>query len=437
VNGKISFADYVTKCLAADTLTEKLDLAFNRTSEGEAFEVVMERTGFNKVALEQCTVDAIISGPTDFFPLRSNTRLNILFCPPFSDSMKSKNIGYYTFDRKELGAQVVNSDDSVNNDSDSESVEELEYDSDGSDYIPPTDSNDSSSTVDIRLNALPNCLFANFQSFHQFKTWIFFPSLYAHQRRTLKQKQRRMGYLTSDDLAVFINQIFLPAAKRILCHAAFNKLDGSFEQSLAKGVKSFSAMFIDSINMNLIVSEMRSFLSNNTTTFRVYSDFFFVTAAFGAKEVVPSFENGLDIQQLANGVVDWEQMGNKTFVQLDFGLDLVLKNKDFSTFFLCMDHGKGSGKRFGKILEAFCERVTGEESVYPAFFATDFGGFSFIPSGAANPFATKAIGYSDFKNPFYIRGKEDRHGEDYNHEDLHANNVRKFKGIKVSTLSTF
>jgi hypothetical protein len=40
---------------------------------------------------------------------------------------------------------------------------------------------------------------------------------------------------------------------------------------------------------------------------------------------------------LANGVVDWEQMGNKTFVQLDFGLDLVLKNKDFSTFFLCIE----------------------------------------------------------------------------------------------------
>jgi hypothetical protein len=55
--------------------------------------------------------------------------------------MKSKNIGYYTFDRKELGTQVVNSD-SVN--SDSESVEELEYDSDGSDYIPRIDSNDSS-----------------------------------------------------------------------------------------------------------------------------------------------------------------------------------------------------------------------------------------------------------------------------------------------------
>jgi hypothetical protein len=217
-----------------------------------------------------------------------------------------------------------------------------------------------------------------------------------------------MGYMTSDDRISFINEIFLPAAKCILGHAAFNKLDGSFEQSLAKGVKSFSAMFIDSTNMNLIVSKMRSFLSNNTT-FRVYSDFFFVTAAFSGKEVVPSFDNGLDIQQLANGVVDWEKIGNKTFVQLDLGLDLVLRNKDFSTFFLCMDHGKG--KRFGKLLEAFCEHVTGEESVYPAFFATDFGGFGLRPSGAANPFATKVIGYSDFKNAVYICGKKDRHGE--------------------------
>jgi hypothetical protein len=94
--------------------------------------------------------------------------------------MKSKNIGYYTFDRKELGTQVVNSD-SVN--SDSESVEELEYDSDGSDYIPRIDSNDSSTVRQlIYVSMLYQISFLRtFNHFISSKPGFFFPKLYALQ----------------------------------------------------------------------------------------------------------------------------------------------------------------------------------------------------------------------------------------------------------------
>jgi hypothetical protein len=171
VNDKISFNKYVDLCLSAKDLETKLDLAFNGVFNGEPFEVEVDNGPIDQLMHDSLTVDAIVSAPTDNVPYNDSRNLNVFFCAPFDERLTSRDVGYYEF---------------VRDDSNDESLEDVEsdYDSDDSAYEPSSRVGSSSaSLVAVPLNRIPHFLLCSTSGGHLFKSYLFFPELYIKQKK--------------------------------------------------------------------------------------------------------------------------------------------------------------------------------------------------------------------------------------------------------------
>jgi hypothetical protein len=70
-------------------MEDKLNLAFNRNKNGQDFNVDLVTDVFPSLRPSVLTVDGFISGPTPNLPCFPSTRLNLVFCSRFEDSLLS------------------------------------------------------------------------------------------------------------------------------------------------------------------------------------------------------------------------------------------------------------------------------------------------------------------------------------------------------------
>lgn len=306
-----------------------------------------------------------------------------------------------------------------------------QWDSDDSEFVPPGQRTNANrrDQVEIKLNKIPNMLILFFNYSHQFKINIFFPEIYLDQRKN--KTLRQLAFLPRTQRAEFIDQVFLPSAIRVLPNSLFNKLYSSYFFDESNGIESGTSQFVMAGHFSMIVDKMRARISRHKSL-KQYENFFFVTTAFGGKQVVEFTGDGcIDHEAIGLGDLDWEKLQDQLdIIKIDFGIDLDVEDNNGCTFFLESD--STTQKHFSGLYSSFCTNVFGEEKFWPAFLSS-FGGFTFRPTTSSKSPAAKVIAYSDYKNPFYTRGGQDRHGADFEYKALQCNNTRRIEGVKVSS----
>jgi hypothetical protein len=255
------------------------------------------------------------------------------------------------------------------NDNDSQESSE-EWDSDDSDFIPQDQRTNRRRNVDeqvgIKLNKIPNMLICFCRYSHPFKFNLFFPEVYLQRRKDKTLKQ--LAFLSRSHRIQFIDDVFLPSVKRILENSLFNKLHSSYAVEESKGFQNGGSQFIMAGHFNDIVAEMRRRISRHRSL-KHFKDFFFITTAFGGKQIVDFAEDGsLDHTVIDLSDLDWDQLQDQlSNVKIDFGIDFDFSPNNGYTFFLESD--PTTRKRFDHLYQGFCEKVVGED-VAKLHFAT-------------------------------------------------------------------
>ncbi|KAI7890965.1 uncharacterized protein EV154DRAFT_509588 [Mucor mucedo] len=370
------FAEFVEKCAAATSMTERLDLMFNgqiTTIDNVQKKIIVDlETDCDSPTLCEVNIDAFISYPLKELPIMPKTRWKLSLSPNWKHALTRLDFGHFTF-RGER------------------------------DYV----------------KNYPHTLLLEAFSEACMNIHVLFPNM-KKMKLGVSNARRMLG---SAAQKTFTDRLLVPAIRRVLICSRANRSGGSYGEAIGTGFHMTVPKFLLGSELKLLVQSMRD-IAKESADLAPYRHFVFVVSSFGFKSPI----YGPDYTSILDTMVDWSQLDPQRCL-VDIGLNLFAESEDGRPLvsFVKDEKVQAMGKRFGG--------PTIKTDFYGMSLGS-FGGFS-GKGRSGNVFTpSKVMVYNDIKYPFTmsnpgVNGKvsgpwipEEMRNTFRHHEGHHLKNMR-------------
>ncbi|KAI7863202.1 uncharacterized protein EV154DRAFT_489099 [Mucor mucedo] len=279
----MTFSEFVQKCSAATTLTDRLALMFNG--------VTYTRENCSDPTICEINIDAFISHASKVVPIKPKTRVKLFLSPHWGTALNRLEFGSFTF----CGDK---------------------------DYI----------------KNYPHTLLFELSSEALMKIHIVFPNM--KQKNLGMQGRKRI--LSAGCQRKFTDKLLLPALKRLLSNSAYNRSGATYGQSIGTGFHATIPRFLFGSDVPVLVHHMRE-IARESLELAQFRHFVFVCSSFGFK--CPIY--GDDHLSILDTMLDWSLLdASKCLIDIGINFYAESKLGSHAITFVKAEHCYSLGSLF-------------------------------------------------------------------------------------------